>query len=165
MIIDGRRAIAGLTDNADGAAVAFTIAWYTPANVAITCTGQIVPLSGSIQHSADTRAIRDNHGNDVTVFWTNERVVVEIVAVPFGATGANTLAAAITAATLPAPGGWMTISNAPDIPMGSFANVLESADWMYNGDGRIEMASDGEWGIRFSATRRSNLTKAAAAVV
>jgi hypothetical protein len=165
MIIEGRRPIAGISNNNAADLKDWAFSWYTPAGVLISATGQLVPLSGSIQHGADVRVIRDNRGNEVTVLFSNEKAIIEIVAVPLGAPAANTLAAALTAAQFPAPGGWLTIADAPVLVMGTFTDAFNADNWMYNADGRVELVSEGEWGMRFSCTRRVNMAKTAGVIV
>jgi|GEM_PF-6587044 len=167
MVITGRRPIAGISDNVDNSPTDLVITWYTPAGVLVTVTGQIVPISGSLQHSADIRVIKDNRGNEVSVLYSNEKVTIELAGVPLGAAGTGQLDEAVSAAQFPSPGGWMTIASGPaGLVMGGFSsNVLNADNWQYNVDGRVEMASEGEWGLRWSCTRRINLAKSAAVTV
>lgn len=164
MIITGRRPLAGISDNSTP--LDWTFTWtLADAVTVITATGQIVPLSGSLSHSADVKIVRDNRGNEVSVISSNEKLTIEVVAVPLGVTGANTLADVESAAQFPGMNSWLQIQHAPVIKAGSFTDAFNSVDWMYNCDGRIELASEGEWGLRFSCTRRAGLSKAAGVTI
>lgn len=174
MNLTGARRFAGFSNQGAGSAAVqiWKLSWYAPdGTTLINANGQLVPLSGSLRHSADLKFLKDSRGNEVTVLATNEKITIEVVAVPNGANGANSLRDAIESATFPAPNGWVSLlsdaSNANPlvIPMGSFTNSLDSTAWMYNSDGSIELASDNEWGMRFTLTRRANMARVAAVVI
>lgn len=184
MELTGRRRLAGITNQNAGAIGIWGFTWYAPdGSTVINAHGLIVPLSGSLRHSADLKMLKDWHGNEVSVLATNEKVTIEVVCVPQdayiapsgGVTAAGSLANVIEAATFPQPNGWVTIatgtsptdtgtnpkasSNNLVIPMGSFTDILNSTNWMYNSDGSLEYAADGEWGMRFTLTQRLNLPR------
>lgn len=167
MLIQGRRPIAGISNNNAAGLLDLTFTWVTVALADITAAGQIVPISGSLSHSADIKIIKDNRGNEVTIITTNEKVILEVMAVPLGVgvSTENSLAAAESAARFPMPGSWLTIGAAPVIDCGTFTDVFNSNAYTYNCDGRLEIASEGEWGMRFSVTRRLYMPRTAGVVI
>lgn len=170
--ITGRRRLAGFTDQANGAVKPWKFSWFQPDGITqVNMNGLLVPLSGSIKHSADVKRLKDGRGNTVTVLATDEIVTIEIVATPDAVPTPGTpntaglLAWVLESATFPQPNGWVTIADAPVMNMGTFVNVFNGANWMYNSDGSIELASDNEWGMRFSLTKFANLTLTSAVYV
>jgi hypothetical protein len=165
MIIEGKRPLAGLSNQNPAGLQDFLLEWYaSDAATKITTAGILMPVSGSLQHSADLKVIRDVRGDEVTVIHTNEKIICEFMCVPLVAAG-GTLTDLLISAKIPPPGAYLDISQAPALTVGSFADCLNSNAWMYNDDGRIELASDGEWGIRFSGTLRSSLGRVAAVAI
>lgn len=163
MQINGRLPLAGISNNAPAGIKDWKIQWtQADSTTVITALAQIVPLSGTLAHSADQKTIKDNRGNEVTVIHTNEKLTIELVCVPLGVDNNNTLSDVLLAARLPGPGGWLEIADAPALICGTFNPAFNSVDWMYNSDGKVELVSEGEWGLRFSATRRKYLPRSAA---
>jgi hypothetical protein len=168
----GARRLAGITDQISPSNI-FKFQWYQPDGATVlNSTGFLVPLSGSITHANDIKYLKDSRGNTVCQLATDERLTIQVVATPNGAPGASSLTEALQSASFPAPNGWVTISHAPVIAIGTFLaddqsklDAFNSSGWIYNGDGSLEMASDNEWGMRFTLTRFAFLPKTAAVII
>lgn len=165
MSMVGRRRLAGITDQANPSNI-FQFQWYqNDAATIVNAHGFLVPLSGSVSHANDIKYLKDSRGNTVTVLATDERVTIQVVATPDGAPGQYAMRDVLESATFPQPNGWVTITNAPLLSLGNFLDVFNTGNWLYNGDGSLEMASDNEWGMRFSLTRFANIVFGAAMIV
>jgi hypothetical protein len=171
-----------MTNQKSGASEPWRFVWHQEdGSTIINANGFLVPYSGSLKHSADIKRLKDSRGNTVSLLATDESVTLEVVAVPEGAAGENSLRDALESTTFPRPNGWVTLDTSPNntanrlkVPCGSFksdliggtpADVLNSVSWLYNCDGSVEFASDGEWGMRFSITRHLYLPNTAAIVI
>jgi hypothetical protein len=158
----GRRPLIGATNQNPSAIAEFTMTWKsTDGSTVINASASAIFQSGSLKHEADIKRLRDGKGARCTVISTDETLTLDVTAVPVGAVSASTLADAIKAATLPPALGFCTIANAPVIPMGPYADALNSANWMYEGGGSIEISNENEWALKFTVTR-SNIAAQAA---
>jgi hypothetical protein len=163
MSLTGQRRLAGFTDQSTPSV--WTLTWQHSDFGVLTAAGLIVPLSGSVKHANDVKRLKDQRGNTVTILSCDEALTIELVAVPSAAPGASSLTDVCNAASFPTPNGYLTIANAPVIRIGTFPDAFNANNWLYNGDGSLELASDNEWGMRFTCTRYAFIPAQKAVVI
>lgn len=152
----GKRVLQGLT-NQDLASIAeITCTWVNTGGTTINASAFAILTEGSLKHEADTRVLKDQKGNRVAVYSTDEILTLDIVAIPAGSNKAN----ALLAAQVPESLSFVTIANAPSMPFGCYASdAINGTNWLYEKGAEIVMASETEWGLKFTVTRSPNLAK------
>ena len=102
-----------------------------------------------LTHDADIAEIKDAFGRIVTVIASNERVSCLFTYKTLGATRA----VAITSLYTPPGVAIVQIAGLPVIKFCPFADIFNSAFWIYKAGTTIDADPDNDWGITVTLTR------------
>jgi hypothetical protein len=113
---------------------------------ALVVTGYVSPdiESYDITHDADTEEVRNSAGEVVGHIAYNNRLTLTVNFIP---ANSASVANALLAASLPNANGTCTISGAPVIYIGGFADAINAASgnrWIYAGGGSIKTTQTGK---------------------
>ena len=128
-----------------------------------TLTGSVTYDERSLRlsHNGSISNIKDKSGDTVGLVATDEMLECAFTFIPYGA---STTAAKLSAQAPDLLAG-ATISGFPPIPMGSFADALntetDGQPWIYEGGWEVNGTGDGEpWTASFTMRRYLGITSA-----
>ena len=114
-------------------------------------------------HNATVSNIKDEDGDTCALTAVDEVLECTFNFIPYG----TSVAVAKTSAAAPKLLGGATISGLPVVPMGTFADALNTATdgqpWVYEGGWEVNGSGDGEpWSVSVTLRRYPNITSVSA---
>lgn len=141
-----------------------TLALYD-SNNNLVITGYVSPdmESYDLTHEADSEEVRNSAGEVVGHIGYNNRLTLTVNFIPAAGTSAD----ALKAMSLPDVNGTCTITGAPAVQCGGYADAINAATgnrWIYAGGGSLKFTQTGKVTGTITLKRYTGLTASGAAL-